>query len=139
MLVIRNDQLHAFSVASRESFLRDMGHHLRSHFGVALEGLDDADLKARISNELARAQGYGLATKRDLCRFLNLSATYGWGFDQAPESEWMKDCLTDTRVTDPSDRLNRLIDLCIHRERISIGNQALVDELLSIRPERARK
>lgn len=128
MLIIRNEQLETFSSEPTEQFVTEMTGFIRGHFREEVASLGDSELRAHVSGGLAKAREYGLTTQRDGSRFLNLLATYGWDFDEKAENAWMKDCLEDQGVQDPSMRLDRLIKQCIHHLEVEENNEMLLAE-----------
>lgn len=127
MLVIRTEQLDLLAKASREEFIEQMCRHLRSHFPPQLRGCGDDVLKSHINDALRRSAGYGLTSRQDCCRFLNLAVLYGWQFDQSAAQQWMRDYLIDETVSSPSERLRLLVDQCVHRREIAAHNRQLQD------------
>lgn len=128
MLIIRKEQFEALAAAHRDHFVEEMCRHLRDHLPGQVAGVEDAVLRHRVSQAVGRAAGYGLTSRRDCCRYLNVAALYGWEFDRAPENAWMRRYLEDPQVSSPSDRLGLLVDQCIHRMRVEEENRRLAEE-----------
>ena len=72
-----------------------------------------------------RAASYGLTSQQQACRFINLAAAYGWDFDSNPDLLWMRKILTDTSPGRPGERLDRLVQTCLHRQSIEEHNRVL--------------
>ena len=125
MLIIRNVQLDALSTLTRDQFIVDMAGHLCEHFPSVTCELTADELRRQVRRLIARAAGYGLVSRQQVCRYMNLAATYGWEFDRDQELRWMRDILTDSSVSQAADRLNLLIQTCVHIQRIEESNQAL--------------
>jgi hypothetical protein len=113
--IIRMQQGLALQRAREAQFRREMAEHLRTHFPERTTGLDARELDVHVERALQAARGYGLASRRELCRFLNLCGLHGWDFDRRPRNAWMKAMLTDPDVTGPGARLDRLVEHCLHR------------------------
>jgi len=125
MLRISHAQHAILAAARRRQTIDLLCAHLRDHFAADLAGMGQHALRRRVVLAVRRAAAYGLATPRDYCRYLNLAATYGWDFDTHPAHAWMHACLADPQVGDPGQRLARLVDQCLYRERVARHNRAL--------------
>ena len=128
MLILRREQWESLRAAQRKRFIDKMCLHLRRHFGEELASMEEAALRTHVSEAIDKAADYELTTEQDCCRYLNLAATYGWGFDKEPDNAWMKNYLTDPEVSNPSQRLSLLIDECLHRMAVEENNRALEEE-----------
>jgi hypothetical protein len=115
MIVIRQAQIEALGAVRRQQFVDAMCARLRLHFHDRLAATGAGALRQQVQAALHRAQYYGLASERDLCRFLNLAAYYGWDFDGRPEHGWMRQYLVDAAAGSPSQRLHRLVRACLAR------------------------
>lgn len=129
MLVIRRPQLQRLGYLSREQFVDEMTGHVYRYFPDLAWSLTLDELRNCLGTTIRRADAYGFTSRQQLCRFINLAATYGWEFDTDADLEWMRTILTDGALTNPSERLNRLIDVCMHRQRIEEHNQQLRQQL----------
>jgi hypothetical protein len=129
MLIIRNTQFRALSQQPREQFIEEMLGHLYSYFPAAAWLLTPEELRGQVNALIARAAAYQLTSRQQVCRFINLAATYGWQFDSDPDLLWMRDILTDTSLSQPSERLDRLVQTCLHRQHIEERNRALHQQL----------
>ena len=137
MLQIRQEQLATITHAGRERFVARMASHVRLYFASAVESLDDQALHGLVERTASRARDYGLASEQDVCRFLNLCAVYGWDFDEQPDNRWMRELLTDAAVTDPGQRLRRLVDRCLHQRDVERHNQRIAEEFAARHEVRA--
>lgn len=124
MLIIRSAQLQALAQQAREQFIKDMLGHVYRYFPTPAWLLTPDELRSRVSEAIDRAAGHQLTSRQQVCRFINLAATYGWAFDSDPELTWMRDILTDTGLLNPGERLDRLVNSCLHRQRIEARNLA---------------
>ncbi|CAM4303243.1 MULTISPECIES: hypothetical protein [Myxococcus] len=113
--IIRTQQGLTLQHASEARFRREMVEHLRTHFPERTTGLEARELDAHVERALQAARDYGLASRRELCRFLNLCGLHGWDFDRRPRNAWMKAMLTAPDVTAPGARLDRLVEHSLHR------------------------
>lgn len=104
-------------------FTGEMVTHLRTHFPREVAELDDDGLRARIEESLARARGYSLTSKQDCIRFLNLCASFGWHFDEAPSRPWIGEYLHDAEVAEPSERLSRVARRCLRDLETEANNR----------------
>lgn len=129
MRTIRTAQMQALGQRPRDLFIVAMCTHLRTYFPAQAWLLTGAELKDRISACLSRAERYQLRSQRDACRYLSLAAQYGWQFDSDRDLSWMREHLTDCRISSPSDRLDRLVKQCIHRQAVRAANQQLRQDM----------
>lgn len=125
MLVISGDQMAVFANARRTQFVVLMCDRLREQFPTDLWGVEQNTLHSNIAAALLSANRYGLHSERDCCRYLNLAVLYGWEFDRLDGNAWMRSCLTDMQISTPSQRLNRLVDQCLHRSEVAEHNRNL--------------
>jgi hypothetical protein len=125
MLTIRQSQWSVLQTISAEAFVAAMIRHLRRYFPDELAATNDPDLMARIRAGIALARTFSLESHRDCCRFLNLSVAYGWDFTSRTDTQWMTAILTDPRITNPSARLERLLEMVLYRLDVASQNSAL--------------
>lgn len=129
MLTIRNTQLQALAKKPREQFVREMQNHLYEHFPTEAWRLTPEELYEQTNTLVNRAGIYGLLSRQQVCRFINLAAHYGWEFDSDPELRWMHAILIDPALDEPGQRLDRLVETCLHRQAVEERNRALKPQL----------
>ena len=120
-MVIRREQMQAFSEARRVQFISEMCQHLRRYFPGEMSVLDDATLRDKVIQGIQRASEYEPYSEQDCCHFLNLSAALGWNFDSETENSWMVTTLTDPEIEEPSRRLALLVEECLYRTNASLS------------------
>lgn len=125
MLIIRHAQLQLLAQAPRERFIDDMLVHLYRYFPTVSWLLTPEELRAQVDAVIRRAAVYQLRSPQQVCRFLNLAAVHGWEFDRAPDAGWMRGILTDSSLAEPGERLDRLVQGCLHRQEVEAHNLAL--------------
>jgi len=128
MLTISAAQVEALGEVERLRFVESMCLHLRNVFPKIVASLDDQAVKCRVEYTLRRAAVFGLSSRQDLCRYLNLAALFGWDFDRNPHRAWMRHYLTDEQVSRPSERLARLVKESAFRNKLQEKNRALREE-----------
>jgi hypothetical protein len=116
MLIIREAQYAALSKHRSTDFGQRMASHLRLYFPDDVAALDDTELRAAIDGAIQRARGHGLISARDLCRFLNLCAIFGWNFD---DDNGLRQVLRDVAIKDPGVRLQRAYSRCLRRLEVA--------------------
>jgi len=109
VFTVRKPQLAVLSDAARAAFIDDRVVALREQFPDRVAALTDPELRGHVEACIARAQGYGLESRLDITRFLNVAATHGWEFDEMPQHAWMKRYLGDPAVASASQRIDRLV------------------------------
>jgi hypothetical protein len=57
-----------------------------------------------------KSQEYGFITERNICLYLTLMATLGGNFDTDPQLPWASTILTDTTISEPTTRIDRLTE-----------------------------
>lgn len=132
MLVIRNEQMDALAQPARFAFINEMISHMQQHFPELLVGMVTADIYHRIDCSVRQAAGFELISRRDVCRFLNLCGVYGWDFLDAPENQWMlAQYLGNVSITEPSERIQLLVDQCLWRMEVANHNQRLEQDTIA--------
>ncbi|PUA26717.1 MAG: hypothetical protein B0W54_23565 [Cellvibrio sp. 79] len=129
MLKISNAQMQAFSQQAQEHFVSAMVNHLRTYFPAVAWLFTAEELRSQINTCIERAAYYQLTTQQQVCRFLNIAATYGWEFDRDPDLLWMQKILTDKTLMQPGERLDHLVQTCLHRQGIEEHNLNLRKQL----------
>ncbi|WP_377705330.1 hypothetical protein [Pseudoduganella sp. UC29_71] len=130
MLIVRQTQLVALGRVSEEQAIDELCHHLNTYYPQLTASLSSAQQRTLVQSVMQLAASYKLRSQRDICRFLNLAATYGSSFNSDPQLGWMLACLVDHGVDRPSDRLDLLIRQCQHRNamaELSDQQRALFD------------
>lgn len=89
-LVIRREQIEVLARRGLAHFIERALQHGRQYCGPQYVDLDDAALRDRVERAVQRALRYGLATERDLLRFVTLDLVFGAAFDGEP---WAADIL----------------------------------------------
>lgn len=125
MLTLRARQMQALGEAAHELFIAAMCTHARTYFPATAWLLTDAELDDQVRACIGRAMTYGLRSQRDTCRFLNLAAQCGWEFDTDPALRWMRRCLDDESVSNPSNRLQLLVRRCLQEQAVLVRNERL--------------
>lgn len=118
MLIIRPEQIRVFENHARSSFVLEMCAHLRLHFASGFQGMDEQELIDFVDSVLKGAGEFGLTSRRDCARFLNLAAVFGQAFPRLPEFQWARRILIDAGVSEPSARLHLLVDECLRRRAL---------------------
>lgn len=115
MLVIRKEQMEIFKREAMRQFEKEMALHIKQYFlGMDVAFQEDI-LLTYIRYIISRAKSYGLSSERDLCKYLNLSMICGRDFDNNPHLSWMTKILSNSGITNPSDRIEKLYKEVLHR------------------------
>lgn len=135
MHILRTEQFKALEASANERFVDAMVVRLRQDFPVLPDGVAGPALKAAVAGAMAQAgDAYGLVSERDVARYLDLCATYGWQFDTTPQHQWMAEVLSDPAVTSPGERLSLLLDMCAARAKQEDHTRALADAFGIVTP-----
>lgn len=125
MLRLSPAQSQAIAAAQSQTAFAQLATHCRTYYPEVVSLLTDAALINQLHSCHSRAQGYGLTSRRDLYRFVNLALSFGWEFDRDANLPWMRQYLTDPRVDSPAQRLELLVKYAIHRLEVEETNRAL--------------
>jgi hypothetical protein len=93
MLRIRSKQFAAFSHAEVEKFEEWMEVHLKKFFPEQCDSEGEEQLREKIRYGIKRAAVYGITTKRDVCKYIDLSMVLGPNFDVDGQVAWAAEIL----------------------------------------------
>lgn len=125
MLRISPAQTQAIAAAQTQIAFDQLATHCRTYYPNTVSQLTQEALLAHLHICHSRAQHYGLTSRRDLYRFVNLALSFGWEFDRDANLPWVRQYLSDTRLNSPAQRLELLVKYAIHRLEIEESNRAL--------------
>src|SRR5690242_5578687 len=106
MLKIRPEQLAAYSQAEVDRFTEWMMSHLKRFFPRECKALGDDRLKETIQFGIWRAASYGIGTKRDVCKYIDLVVILGRDFDKDEKLPWAGEILKSQ--TQPRTKIETL-------------------------------
>ena len=89
MLTIRKEQIKALAQLEVEKFEDWMLVHLRKFFPAQCRAAGETKLLAIIRSGIERAAGYGIKTRRDVCKYIDLMVVLGPDFDEDPRLPWV--------------------------------------------------
>ena len=115
MLVIRKAQMDMFAARNDGLFAQELVPGLRAAFPDETKTRSDAALTEHAREALAQARGYGLAGKRDVARFVNITVLFGLDWARRDETRWMHETLLDDALGRPAQRLEWLVAECLER------------------------
>ena len=113
MLAITPEQFEAFEKFHINKFRDEMLAHFAEHFPGRTEHLDKEAFTKYIEDGIDEAMAYGLTTKKQICRFLNIKVLMKAKvpFDKDVHG-WAVKILRDKKtIREPEDRLAHLGDL----------------------------
>lgn len=109
-LVIRDTQMETLGEAALSRFEERLCELVRRHWQEACLALAPSELRSVIHQGVARGRGYGLASERDLTRFVNVMFALGFEFDTDRRYAWAVDVLSLPGVP-ASTRMDQLCEL----------------------------
>lgn len=124
MLVIRNEQMRVFKVAAREQFVQALIEYVRAQWPARAAGRSSLDLEPLVLRVIRLAESFGLATESDIRAFVDIYFLCGQDLDE-PETRWIVAWLSDSKVPNPSERVNRVLSEVQARRRVEAANQQL--------------
>lgn len=128
MIIIRHEQQNKLELPKLIKMVIELCKEARNRFNDELADVTEKSLGKKILNTVKKAEKYNLVKESDYGTFVNIAIEYGWDFDEDPDNEWMVDILEDPEISNPSDRLNRLVDECRYRKEVAEQNENLWDE-----------
>lgn len=114
-MVIRPEQMEVLEKASQANFEDAVVEEMRERFPKHCELLGDENLRRKVREGLETARGYGLASKRGLCLFVQLGFQLGAAFDLDPQYPWAAEILNDRAPSEPvrGERLEKKASECL--------------------------
>lgn len=112
-MLIRQSQIDVFSRVEVRRFEDWMVAHLREFFPLQCATLDEGELRECTRSGIASAARYGIRTKRDVCKFIDLMIVLGEDFDSSEPANWASIILS--RPGDPGMKMKTLLLAAKHR------------------------
>ncbi|HEY6345529.1 MAG TPA: hypothetical protein VIY49_28865 [Bryobacteraceae bacterium] len=108
MLTIRPEQLAVFSQLEVRKFEQWMLAHLWRFFPRECRAAGDGQVRKTIRYGIERAGGYGVASKRDVCKYIDLMIVFGKNFDTDPRYPWAAQILG--KPGDPAAKMRSALE-----------------------------
>ena len=108
MLTIRPEQIAVFSEAEVQKFEDWTLAHLKRFFPKECAESGEARIRRRIRDGTNRAATYGITSKRDVCKFIDLIMMLGPHFESDPRFPWAMEILE--RAVDSASKIAALTD-----------------------------
>jgi len=112
MLRIRPEQLAALSQADVERFEEWATAHLMKFFPQQCGRMDAQQLRDLIRYGVRRSAAYGVTSKQDVCRYIDLMVALGRDYDKDDRLPWAREILQ--RTSNPGPKIQSL-----HRRAIA--------------------
>lgn len=93
MLVIRTEQMSAFSAAAEKQFEDWMVLHLNKFFASKCSRMGEDALRELIRYGIRRAASYGLTIRREVCKYIDVMLVFGRDFEKDPRHAWAQPIL----------------------------------------------
>jgi hypothetical protein len=103
MLTIRPEQLAVFSKLEVRKFEDWTLAHLWRFFPRECRAAGEKQLRETIRYGIERAARYGVTSKRDVCKYIDLMIVFGRNFDTDPRYPWAGQILA--KPGDPSAKM----------------------------------
>lgn len=108
MLIIRNEQIQAFSQVSLRKFELRMVDHVRQRYPAQTANRPEPELAELVRRITAKALGYKVETEDDLRRYIEYAMIYGEDMDSSADQPWIGQILRqpDWSGTKKMDRID---------------------------------
>ncbi|HEY0285171.1 MAG TPA: hypothetical protein VGC23_07280 [Vicinamibacterales bacterium] len=116
MIVISDQQLHAFASHRLDLFVDDMVTYVRGRHATLETRTDDEGLREIVRARIARAQALGISLRAHFKRYLDLSFTLGADFCREP---WAAKTLANADLV-MAARLHKLEHDAVFRARVAV-------------------
>ena len=83
-MVIRQEQMEAFSASLRTRYVVSLMERLRDRFAGQFGAMPEKDLRQWVETGLSKASHYGYSRENEVQLFIDLCAECGLDFDQEP-------------------------------------------------------
>jgi hypothetical protein len=93
MLVIRKRQMAVFEQVEIKKFVDCMVIHLKKFFPKQCEALGEPGLRETVQHGIKRAKAYGITSKRDVYKYVDLMVVFGRDFDTDKRYPWAGEIL----------------------------------------------
>ena len=107
MLIIRNEQMEAFSKYELENFVNNMVAHVMTVWPEGYREMGELEVRESIYHAIDRAREAGIETEYDVERFIDLIYKFDWATDEEPDAPWALEILNNTEL-DGSTKMDRL-------------------------------
>jgi hypothetical protein len=108
MLKIRPEQIAVFSEAEVRKFEDWTLAHVKRFFPRQYATAGEAEIRRRIRDGIKRAAAYGITSKRDVCKFIDVMIMAGPEFESDSRFPWAKEILE--RGVDSYSKIAALTD-----------------------------
>jgi hypothetical protein len=107
-MVIRQQQMATFSQARQKTFEERMAGHLNRCFPSECEALGEQGVQDAIRYGIERAASHGIASERDVCKYIDLMFAFGRNFDRNRDLPWASSILKDETLKTATAKMERL-------------------------------
>ena len=97
MLTIRTQQMAVFARAETKKFEDRVLIHLEKFFPAQCKALGESKLREMIRYGIKRAAAYGIATEREVYKYVDLMLVFGRDFDTDKRWPWAGEILRHPR------------------------------------------
>lgn len=119
-MILRKEQLGAFSEPELREFEQFMVGHLRKWFPDECGALGEEATRRRIREGIQQAERHGITGKRDVCKFIDVMFALGPRFDEDPALPWPRRILGNDGL-EPSEKVNQLVNAALEHRRAAKG------------------
>src|SRR5579884_952450 len=95
MLVVREQHLEPFKRQDRDRFEEWMVEHIARHFSRQFQSLGAERVREMVRYGIANAATYGITSKREVCKYIDLSVVFGRNFDRDARHAWAGQILNE--------------------------------------------
>ena len=118
MLVIRNEQIDAFSGHMEVTFINRVVAHLKEFWPEKCGEMGEEAVRESIHEAMDIARKFGIINEYDVARYIDLIFEFDWPADEKPDTPWAEEILNDAEL-DGTVKMDRLFE---EANRILEGN-----------------
>ena len=108
-MILRNEQIEAFSKSHEDAFVARMVHHLRDDLPQQYEaqGLKEENLESLVRQGMSAAKNYGITSQVGIRQYLDCMVVLGPDFDSDGKHPWAQEILSNDDLS-PSEKADAL-------------------------------
>ncbi len=107
-MVIREEQMSAFTADATTDFENRMVIHLKKCFPAECQALQEPGMRKTIRYGIDQSAKYDVKVERDVCKYIDIMMVYGGDFDTRADLPWASRILNDKVLKNSTARMDSL-------------------------------